>query len=103
MPIAKPRGEGSIPEWSDIIHYGVNTLEPGDTVELHYHDANEYWVIISGRGTCTTEGDTYEIGLGDMVLTRRGDEHALVVHEHMVAVYLYGPLKPGGVFGHLHR
>jgi len=26
-----------------------------------------------------------------------GDEHSLTVHERMVAVYLYGPLKPGGV------
>jgi mannose-6-phosphate isomerase-like protein (cupin superfamily) len=58
---------------------------------------------VSGRGTCITEGDTYEIGPGDMVLTRLGDEHSLVVHERMVAVYAYGPLKPGGVFGHLHR
>jgi hypothetical protein len=38
-----------------------------------------------------------------MVLTRMGDEHSLVVHERMVSVYAYGPLKPGGVFGHLHR
>ncbi len=103
MPIAKPKGESPVPNWSEIIHYGVNTLEVGDVVEPHYHDANEYWVIISGRGTCTTEGDVYEIGPGDMVVTKMGDEHSLIVHEKMVAVYLYGPLKPGGVFGHLHR
>ena len=33
MPIAKPRGESSIPEWSDIIHYGINTLDVGAEVE----------------------------------------------------------------------
>jgi mannose-6-phosphate isomerase-like protein (cupin superfamily) len=103
MPIAKPNGASPIPEWSDIIYHGVNVREPGDDLEPHYHDANEYWFIISGTGTCITEGDTYEIGPGDMVLTRAGDEHSLVVHERMVAAYAYGPLKPGGRFGHLHR
>ncbi len=34
MPIAKPRGESPIPEWSDIVHYGVNTLEVGDTANV---------------------------------------------------------------------
>ena len=60
-------------------------------------------VSISGRGICTTEGDTYEIGPGDMVLTKEGDEHSLVVTEDMIAIYFYGKMSPGGKIGHLHK
>lgn len=91
------------PAWSELNHYGISYLEVGDEVELHYHDCNEYWIIISGKGICTTEGDTYEIGPGDLVLTERGQEHSLVVTEKMNAVYIYGVMPPGGRSGHLHR
>lgn len=91
------------PKWSELSHYGINELRAGQEVKLHYHNCNEYWVIISGRGICQTEGITYEIGPGDLVLTKEGDEHSLVVTEDMVAVYLYGILPEGGAIGHLHR
>lgn len=91
------------PSWSEISHYGINHLKVGDRVELHYHDCNEYWIIISGKGICTTEGDTYEIGAGDLVLTEKGQEHSLVVTEEMTAVYIYGVMPPGGRYGYLFR
>lgn len=50
-----------------------------------------------------TEGDTYELGPGDMVLTKHGDEHSLDVTEEMVAVYFYGVLPPGGNVGYRYR
>ena len=105
MPVifSHQRGEVSPPEWSDIAHWGISRQPAGKEIELHYHDTNEYWVIIEGRGTCTTEGDTYEIGPGDVVLTKGGDEHALVVTESMVAVYIYGRLGPGDTLGHKHK
>jgi quercetin dioxygenase-like cupin family protein len=78
-------------------------LEVGQEVPLHYHEANEYWIIVSGRGICTTEGDTYDIGPGDLVLTKKGDEHSLVVTEAMTAVYIYGVLPLGGSTGYLYR
>lgn len=103
MPVIRRDAELTYPDWSEVSHYGVNHLKIGDEVELHYHDCNEYWIIISGRGYCTTEGDAYEIGPGDMVLTQKGNEHSLVVTEDMVAVYFYGRMKPGGRHGHLVR
>lgn len=93
----------SFPKWAEISHYGINYLKVGQEVELHYHDCNEYWIIVSGRGRCTTEGDSYEIGPGDMVLTKQGDEHSLIVTEKMTAIYIYGVLPPGGKIGHFHR
>lgn len=91
------------PSWSEVSRYGVNTLQPGDTVELHFHDCNEFWIIIEGRGVATSEGVTYDLRPGDMLLTKQGDEHSLEVTEKMVAVYFYGVMPPGGRDGHLHR
>lgn len=103
MPVIRIDKQESYPEWSEINQYGINHLQVGDEVELHYHDCNEYWVIVSGRGTCMTEGDEYEIGPGDLVLTKEGDEHSLVVTEAMTAVYIYGKMPLNGRIGHLHK
>ena len=105
MPVIRVNDQelDKFPDWSEINHYGFNHLEVGQEVPLHYHSCNEYWIIISGRGICTTEGDTYEIGPGDLVLTKEGDEHSLIVTEKMTAVYIYGVLPPGGSIGYLYR
>lgn len=105
MPVIKSenRKVASYPEWGEINHYGISNLEVGAEVELHYHEGHEYWIIISGKGICTTEGDTYEIGPGDLVLTEEGNEHSLVVTEKMSSVYFFGKLAPGKTTDHLHR
>ena len=102
MPKATP-SDTDFPTWSEVSQYGVNTLQPGDTVELHFHDCNEFWIIIEGRGVATSEGVTYELGPGDMLLTKQGDEHSLEVTEKMVSIYFYGVMPLGGRMGHLHR
>ena len=102
MPKTNPK-ELNFPSWSETTKYGINTLKIGDTVKLHFHDANEYWIIIQGRGIATSEGSTYELGPGDMLLTKAGDEHSLIVIEEMVAVYFYGVMPEGGRFGYLYQ
>ena len=97
------RNQIAYPQWSELSHYGISYLKVGDEVESHYHDCNEYWIIISGQGICTTEGNEYMIGAGDLVLTKKGDEHSLIVTEDMVAVYFYGEMEEGGRVGHLYR
>jgi mannose-6-phosphate isomerase-like protein (cupin superfamily) len=103
LPVIQKDDQAHYPAWSETNHYGINYLKAGQQVEPHYHDCNEYWIIISGSGICTTEGNTYRIGPGDMVLTRQGDEHSLDVTEDMVAVYFYGVIPPGGSTGHRYR
>ncbi len=102
MPKALP-GSKDFPAWSEVQNYGVNTLKVGAEVELHFHDCNEYWIIISGRGRATSEGKEYDLGPGDMLLTEAGFEHSLVVTEPMVAVYFYGQMPEHGRWGHLHH
>jgi mannose-6-phosphate isomerase-like protein (cupin superfamily) len=97
MPKTNPK-ELNFPKWSETTKNGINTLKAGDTVKLHFHDANGYWIIIQGRGIATSEGITYELGPGDMLLTKAGDEHSLIVTEEMVAVYYYGAMPAGGRF-----
>ena len=102
MPKAIP-SDTDFPAWSEVSRYGVNTLQPGDSVELHFHDCNEFWIIIEGHGVATSEGLTYELGPGDMLLTKQGDEHSLTVTEKMIAVYFYGVMPSAGRVGHLHK
>jgi mannose-6-phosphate isomerase-like protein (cupin superfamily) len=102
MPKTNPQ-ELNFPSCSETTKYGINTLQAGDTVKLHFHDANEYWIIVKGKGTATSEGLTYELGPGDMLMTKAGDEHSLIVTEEMIAVYYYGVMPPGGRFGYLYR
>jgi mannose-6-phosphate isomerase-like protein (cupin superfamily) len=102
MPKTNPE-EPSFPPWSEVSKYGINTLSAGDTVKAHFHDCNEFWIIVQGKGIATSENITYELGPGDMLMTKAGDEHSLIVTEEMVAVYFYGVMPPEGRLGHLYR
>jgi mannose-6-phosphate isomerase-like protein (cupin superfamily) len=102
MPKKTP-AQIDFPDWSEVSQYGVNTLEAGDEVELHFHDCNEYWIIVQGKGVATSENRSYELGPGDMLLTKAGDSHSLTVTERMVAVYFYGVMPIGGRRRHLHE
>jgi mannose-6-phosphate isomerase-like protein (cupin superfamily) len=102
MPKTNPK-ELNFPSWSETSKYGINTLPLGETVKLHFHDANQFWIVIQGRGTATSEGITYELGPGDMLMTKAGSEHSLFVTEEMVVVFFYGVMPPGGRFGYLYR
>jgi mannose-6-phosphate isomerase-like protein (cupin superfamily) len=75
----------------------------GGEVGPHFHDCNEYWIIISGEGDAMSEGKRYHLGSGDMLLTKAGDYHSLVVTKEMVAVYYYGVMPEHGRWGHLHE
>ena len=97
------KSQADFPDWSEVTTYGINTLEPGAEVELHFHDCNEYWIIVEGQGRATSEGVNYDLGPGDMLLTRAGDEHSLEVTQKMVAIYFYGVMPEGGRKGHLHK
>ena len=68
----------------------------------HFHDCDEYWIVISGRGVAVSEGKHFEIGPGDCVATRTGDHHDLpIVHQPIVAVFFETTLKGQKRLGHL--
>ena len=58
----------------------VTWLEvPADTdQELHSHEeAEQVYIVVSGRGTMTVAGDKQEIGEGDLVLVPPATDHSI--------------------------
>jgi lysophospholipase L1-like esterase/quercetin dioxygenase-like cupin family protein len=52
-------------------------LSKGSGIGLHQHDKDEVYYVISGRGTYTLDGKSYEVGAGSAMLTRPGSTHAI--------------------------
>jgi mannose-6-phosphate isomerase-like protein (cupin superfamily) len=58
----------------------VTWLEvPGDTdQELHSHEeAEQVYIVVSGRGTMTVAGDKQEISQGDLILVPPATDHSI--------------------------
>ena len=58
----------------------VTWLEvPGDTdQELHSHEeAEQVYIVVSGRGTMTVAGDKQEVSQGDLVLVPPATDHSI--------------------------
>jgi mannose-6-phosphate isomerase-like protein (cupin superfamily) len=87
-----------------------NPRDVGDPVDYpkrtafdrHYHDCDEYWIIVAGRGTAVTEGVQYQIAAGDCVATRMGVHHDLpLAPEPIRGVYVETTLGGRRRLGHL--
>lgn len=87
----------------------------GDPVEYpkhtafdrHYHDCDEYWILVSGRGTASSEDVSYVVGPGDCVATRMGHHHDFpLVDEPVRAVFfettMRGRRRRGHLWEHTH-
>lgn len=86
----------------DRVTYPKNT-----NFDRHYHDCDEYWIIIDGRGTASSEDVLYEVRPGDCVATRMGDHHDLPLVEQLVrGVYfettMRGQRRRGHLWEHTH-
>ena len=55
-----------------------DVLAPGVSIGLHTHDKEEYYYIISGKGTMTLNGERSTIEAGDITAIYPGGSHALV-------------------------
>jgi mannose-6-phosphate isomerase-like protein (cupin superfamily) len=73
MPVM--RGMAERPEWVRWSSFGVGTLDYASQLERHFHDADEYWLVYQGLALVLSEGREYELGPGDILCTRMGDEH----------------------------
>jgi mannose-6-phosphate isomerase-like protein (cupin superfamily) len=99
------RGPDDKPDWVTWSAFGVGEVKDASTFDLHFHDADEYWLVFSGRARVLSEGQEYVIGPGDILCTRMGDEHDVleIIEAPFRSFYiedtLRGPKRPG----HLHR
>lgn len=55
-----------------------DVLDPGCSIGEHRHEGDEeVYLIMEGRGTMTVDGREFEVGPGDVCLTRSGHRHSL--------------------------
>lgn len=103
MPIM--RGPDDKPEWVKWSVFGVGEVKDASKFDLHFHDADEYWLVFSGRARVLSEGKEYVIGPGDILCTRMGEEHDVleVIEEPFKSFYIEDELKGQRRPGHLHR
>lgn len=68
----------------------------------HYHDFDEYWIILKGSGLAVSEGVKYKFSGGDIVATRMGDHHDMPeVYEDIHGIYFETSLRGQKRLGHL--
>jgi mannose-6-phosphate isomerase-like protein (cupin superfamily) len=92
-----------------------NPTDRGDPVpypkmtnfDSHYHDCDEYWIILEGRGVAVSEGQRYEIGPGDCLATGMGHHHDLVevletIRGFFFETTLEGQKRRGHLWEHTH-
>jgi mannose-6-phosphate isomerase-like protein (cupin superfamily) len=94
--------EQDAPERGDPTDYPKRTR-----IDNHYHDCDEYWIVLQGHGTAVSEGKRYEVGPGDCVATGMGHHHDFpLVTEPVRAVFfettLQGARRRGHLWNHTH-
>jgi quercetin dioxygenase-like cupin family protein len=52
-------------------------LKPGAAIGYHLQKEDEIYYVLSGRGTMTIDGKSFEVTPGTAVLTRPGSSHGL--------------------------
>jgi mannose-6-phosphate isomerase-like protein (cupin superfamily) len=63
---------------SEHLFAGLNAFEPGQEHRLHTHAGQDkLYYVLEGEGDVTVGEDRSRIGVGDLVLARSGEEHAL--------------------------
>lgn len=103
MPVM--RGPSDKPDWVTWSAFGIGEVKDPSTFDRHFHDADEYWLVFSGRARVMSEGQEYVIGPGDILCTRMGDEHDVLeileapFRTFFIEDRLMGQKRPG----HLHR
>jgi mannose-6-phosphate isomerase-like protein (cupin superfamily) len=73
----------------------------------HFHDCDEYWIVVRGKGVAVSEGKAFEVGPGDCVATGMGWHHDFpTVAEPVLAVFfettMGGQKRPGHLWEHTH-
>lgn len=105
MPVVRSSSKSDKPDWLKWSGFGLGVISDASQIELHFHDAHEYWFVCEGRARVMSEGQEYIIGPGDILLTKMGDEHEILeilegpLKSFWVEDELFGRLRSG----HLHR
>ncbi|WP_172900211.1 cupin domain-containing protein [Sinorhizobium sp. CCBAU 05631] len=86
-----------VPVRGDPVIYPKST-----NFDSHYHDCDEYWVIIEGAGTVVVGSRSFEVEVGDCVVIGMGHHHDLPhVRTDVKGAYFETTLEGRKRFGHL--
>ena len=93
------------PDWLKWSAFGQGVVTHADQLELHFHDADEYWFIYEGRARVLSEGQEYIVGPGDILVTKMGDEHDIleIIEGPLKTFWVEDELRGRQRPGHLHR
>ncbi|OHV78895.1 hypothetical protein [Ensifer sp. LCM 4579] len=89
----------STPPWAkgDPVSYPKSTA-----FDSHYHDCDEYWVIVEGAGTVVVGSHSFDVEVGDCVPIGMGHHHDLPqVLTSVKGAYFETTLEGKKRFGHL--
>jgi mannose-6-phosphate isomerase-like protein (cupin superfamily) len=82
---------------SDPVDYPKST-----TFDSHYHDFDEYFLILEGEGICVIGTHSFDVGPGDCVAIGMGHHHDIpVIRKPIRSAYFHGPLEGQRRPGHL--
>ena len=68
-----PWQDVSDPLWGSAIA----SVRPGESTSPHSHDEEETFLILSGRGEISIDGETAEVTKGDMIYLPRNSYHTI--------------------------
>jgi len=79
----------------DLI-FRKRALKPGSAIGYHLQTEDEIYYVLSGHGTMTADGKSFDVGPGTAVLTRTPRQHGLkqTGTEDLVIIINYEQKKP---------
>lgn len=82
----------------DPVNYNRNTR-----FDNHFHDCDEYWIIVKGKGKAVSEGKFYNLEPGICIATKRGQHHDIPwIEKTLLGVWfettLYGKKRRGHLY-----
>jgi mannose-6-phosphate isomerase-like protein (cupin superfamily) len=81
---------------------GIFGVAENGKFDNHYHDCDEYWILVKGKGKVVSEGKTYTVGAGDCIATGMGFNHDFPeVFEPVKSVYFETTIEGKKRLGHL--
>ena len=88
QPLPNCHDGGGTLDWTEVLAPGQlegrqlrfmhdDVLAPGVSIGVHAHADEEYYYILSGRGTMTLDGEEIAVGPGDITAVYPGGSHGL--------------------------
>jgi mannose-6-phosphate isomerase-like protein (cupin superfamily) len=90
------------PNNGDPVTYPKHTA-----IDRHYHDCDEYWIILEGAGEVVIDNEHTHVDVGDCLCIGTGHHHDFpLIHSEVKAVFfettLYGRKRTGHLWNHTH-